>query len=567
VTNMNTQVQWLTPPPLWQEFSTLADNAPFRSPAVLRFATDTFMTDLQSVLANAPQTLRNYVARGETWRYPGAGVDYKYTGPSPKPPLKLYQPTHGRFYLIASSLACRKPGLPDHTVNKSAGEAVTFVVRQLRPINPNVAAPPSSDLGAYAEYAWIPASGGAPVAAATPTGPGTPVAGQSNASPSQPGWVPASGPDPVAGEEQLPLSLTQTGSNGTSRRIYIGLIPASRRQQYVGAQTLAASTAGSAASGSTSGTPSDPRSDLFNRTVVAPWHNLHDWWNHRDSTPLSPNQPAEETASSTIASALILYDFSTFLSQYLPNVWNAIVGAAAIGSLNSAESGLYNKLGPGLCQALENANQSGALFESIGPSDQLPSSYTPYLLTDAANWIKPHSLVAPVANALPPLTTITVPAIPPVSQSPSDATGAYWFIVRCVYQKPQCKCNVVSPPCPPFQMASFFDSDAPARRIQVALPVDTSPSALRKYDKGVAFMLSAELRNQMARAKSLSDLSSGSLSPAGGLSIGWVCSFSIPIITICALILLFVLVIALNLVFFWIPFFKICFPVPELEGS
>ena len=33
------------------------------------------------------------------------------------------------------------------------------------------------------------------------------------------------------------------------------------------------------------------------------------------------------------------------------------------------------------------------------------------------------------------------------------------------------------------------------------------------------------------------------------------------------MILLFVIVIALNLVFFWIPFFKICLPVPGLEGD
>jgi hypothetical protein len=101
----------------------------------------------------------------------------------------------------------------------------------------------------------------------------------------------------------------------------------------------------------------------------------------------------------------------------------------------------------------------------------------------------------------------------------------------------------------------------------VALPIDTSPAALRKYDKGVAFMLSKELRNQMARAASLTDLGNGQLGPPGGLTVGWICSLSIPIITICAMILLLIIVIALNLVFFWIPFFKICFPVPELEGE
>jgi len=529
----------------------------------LRFATDTFMQDFQSVLANAPQTLRNYVAQGETWRNPGAGIDY--TGPTPTLPLKLYQPTHLRFYLIASSLACRKPGLPDHTVNKSAGETVAFMVRQLRP---NLGYT-TADCAVYSpttctEYAWIPASGGA---AATTASSGATAQASPNASATQPGWVQASGPDPVAGEEQIPLSQTHFGSNGSTRRLFLGLIPASRRQQYIAGNTLSTSASGSTSSGSTSGTTSDPRMDSLNRQVVAPWHNLHDWWNHIDAATTSSNQAAENQTSSQIASALILYDFSTFLSQYVPDVWNAIDGTTGSGSLNAPELALFNRLGSGLCQALKNANQYGPQFESIGPSNQLPSGYTPYVLTDAANWIKPHSLVAAVTNALPPLSSVNVPAIPPVPQSPSDATGSYWFIVRCVYQRPQCKCSVVSAPSQPFQLASYFDSDAPARRIQVALPVDTSPAALRKCDKGVAFMISKELRNQMARASSLSDLSNGNLGDPGGLTVGWICSLSIPIITICAMILLLVIVITLNLIFFWIPFFKICFPVPELKGN
>ena len=128
----------------------------------------------------------------------------------------------------------------------------------------------------------------------------------------------------------------------------------------------------------------------------------------------------------------------------------------------------------------------------------------------------------------------------------------------------------MSDPSQPFQLASFFDSDAPARPVQVTLPVDTSPAALRKYDKGVAFLISDELQNQIQRVKSLKDLANGNLDSSGSgleVQIGLICSFSIPIITICALILLLVIVIALNLVFFWLPFFKICFPLPILKGK
>jgi hypothetical protein len=47
-----------------------------------------------------------------------------------------------------------------------------------------------------------------------------------------------------------------------------------------------------------------------------------------------------------------------------------------------------------------------------------------------------------------------------------------------------------------------------------------------------------------------------------GLGISWICSFSIPIITICAFFVLNLFLIVLNLVFFWLPFVKICIPIP-----
>ena len=64
----------------------------------------------------------------------------------------------------------------------------------------------------------------------------------------------------------------------------------------------------------------------------------------------------------------------------------------------------------------------------------------------------------------------------------------------------------------------------------------------------------------------MKDLIDGKAGPEdGSLNFSVICSFSIPIITICALILLMILVSLLNIVFWWKPFFKICFPVPRLK--
>jgi hypothetical protein len=120
--------------------------------------------------------------------------------------------------------------------------------------------------------------------------------------------------------------------------------------------------------------------------------------------------------------------------------------------------------------------------------------------------------------------------------------------------------DVVGDPSAAFAIASLFDPDAPQRPVQIALPLDTSPAAFRKARKNVTIMLADQLKQQMQRVKKIKDLENGTLEDAP-LDVGLVCSLSIPIITICALILLMIIVSLLNLVFWWLPFFKICLPL------
>jgi hypothetical protein len=48
---------------------------------------------------------------------------------------------------------------------------------------------------------------------------------------------------------------------------------------------------------------------------------------------------------------------------------------------------------------------------------------------------------------------------------------------------------------------------------------------------------------------------------------GMICSLSIPIITICALILLMIFVSLFDLIFHWLPFFILCFPFPRFNAK
>jgi hypothetical protein len=95
------------------------------------------------------------------------------------------------------------------------------------------------------------------------------------------------------------------------------------------------------------------------------------------------------------------------------------------------------------------------------------------------------------------------------------------------------------------------------------MPVDTSIAGLRRFPKNVSFLISDQLRNQIERVQGikLGDLDDGDLGGESHLDLGMICSLSIPIITICALILLMIIVQLLNIVFWWLPFFKICFPL------
>ena len=159
-----------------------------------------------------------------------------------------------------------------------------------------------------------------------------------------------------------------------------------------------------------------------------------------------------------------------------------------------------------------------------------------------------------------------------------------------VFGSRRCDCGplhpaVMSEPSEVFELAGFFDPEAPLRPIRIALPFDTSPGGLRKFGKNSAFIMSDLLCGQMKRVRRLGfgdlvlsvlpwpfhkDLSVPDGGPCGGSgagSFGTICTLSIPIITIVAFILLIVIATLLDLIFRWLPFLMVCFPVPGLKGK
>ena len=162
------------------------------------------------------------------------------------------------------------------------------------------------------------------------------------------------------------------------------------------------------------------------------------------------------------------------------------------------------------------------------------------------------------------------------------------FCLRFVHLNEDCgplHPPTLSAPSATFELAAFFDADAPARPLRISLPLDVSPAGLRKHSRGTAFVLSDMLCGQVQRAKRLGlidlirhvlpwplhkqlDIGNGEGCRNGrDIDIGMICSLSIPIITICALILLIIIVSLLDFIFRWLPWFVLCFPVPQLKAK
>jgi hypothetical protein len=614
----------------------------FRRPAILRFASDDFMDLFLAMLQENPARLAELRASPETWRkpaphpappQPATGLDRilarqrsrggtatatatatatTATGTATAAaattmPLTLYQPAHQRYYLVAACLVCGIPGLPDRTLDPGAEEKVSFVLRKLRPKTG------ATDPNATDEYAFV-------------------TEGRRS------GWRRAADPAPLAGEEQLPLFPVAYDQEDTRRRrLFAGLIPVGKRETYAGAPELPA--AGASATATTGGTetPPDPRLLLFQRQVTAPWRSLLDQAAAVNKTLCKPGDP-DETPDATkrrgavrearnrlqTGSWYVLLDFAEFLQQQLPNVWSAISGQTV--SLNGAEQALVTRLGgialptdlrddliadePGFPSVYEAADVWSSLQSALAGIGQyttglegVTSAYDRTVASDptSSNPQWPSKLFpladplrsAPldaggvdqledlVAKAFPTTAAGPVPETPIGAQPPLDPRGDDRFVIRCVFERPHCaplRAPLVSEPTEPFRLAGFFDPNAPARPIRIALPVDITPAGLRKFDKNTAFMVSDALRCQIDRMKgvSLGDLVRSVLPwplhkdlPKGGAcaDVGLAISLSIPIITICALIMLIILVTLLDLIFRWLPYFIIVYPVTRLKAK
>lgn len=634
------------------------------APTLLRFDSDDFMDRLLATLADAPQTLPEFVARPESWQQqaaptPAPAIEApksaaaraltrqrsllgfkRETLPAPPPapmPLKLFQPVHQRFYVAAAHLVCELPGLPTRTT--SGGDKSGMLLRRLLP------------------------NGGE---AAFFKQPGQPSR-----------WVPlADASQPLPGEEWLSVfPLAYTTPDGHPRKLLAGLVPAARHDDFRFAPQQPA----------TPPTVADDLKASAQQAFIAPWQGLIERARAtRDAggspmpgTPWEKTQAdrdsavAQRTAAATLSFPLannqlqesswrLLQDMQEWLAAHLPEVHAKLGGGtvgraradALLGVLQSAAIGLapfgtwlstavtgkatatslrdalarIAAFTPGLdAAALSFPPQGGAPnpwptfsfpLAVATPSGVLEGPFTAWnSLAMPADYVPPpapQDIQDTANNLLDKLRyhldraideAFTANALGAVRPQAPDAarlarelkatleadSGPPRYVLRFVHQR--CDCGplhpaVMSERSEVFELAGFFDVDAPLRPIRIALPFDTSPGGLRKFGKNSAFIMSDLLCGQMKRVRKLGfgdlvlsvlpwpfhkDLSvpdGGPCGSGGGApTFGTICSLSIPIITIVAFILLIVIATLLDLIFRWLPFLMVCFPVPGLKGK
>lgn len=113
----------------------------------------------------------------------------------------------------------------------------------------------------------------------------------------------------------------------------------------------------------------------------------------------------------------------------------------------------------------------------------------------------------------------------------------------------------------PIRIAAWYESSGRAVA-PVPLPNPFDRNAVTSAKPTSSFAVPPALSNVMAGV-TLTGLSNGqAASPGPSIGLGWICSFSIPLITICAFFVLNIFLSLLNIVFFWLAFIKICIPFP-----
>jgi hypothetical protein len=148
-----------------------------------------------------------------------------------------------------------------------------------------------------------------------------------------------------------------------------------------------------------------------------------------------------------------------------------------------------------------------------------------------------------------------------------DLTAARYQVRAFVRLRPDGECparTVWSEYSEPFTIAPWYEG-AGAPPVQVQLPDATNRAFLKSLKPNVAFVVPPSLNNLLAG--DLKKLADGDGKASDSPALQWICSFNLPVITICAFIVLNIFLSLFDLIFRWMLFIKICIPFPKIGNG
>jgi hypothetical protein len=197
----------------------------------------------------------------------------------------------------------------------------------------------------------------------------------------------------------------------------------------------------------------------------------------------------------------------------------------------------------------------------LGPDTTLDTSVTMPIAWDTISDQDQQTLLDLLIAALAPQSAKVL--APQGRFQDSSRLYTVRVFLRIKPKDPGCPTQLIwSCPSEPFRIAAWYESSGRPHP-PITLP---DPSKLRALAKpNTSFAVPAGLMNAM-QGSSLSGLMKGK-GGGGGITIDWICGFNIPLITICAFFVLNIFFSLLAIIFFWLPFFKICIPIPVPKPS
>jgi hypothetical protein len=133
-----------------------------------------------------------------------------------------------------------------------------------------------------------------------------------------------------------------------------------------------------------------------------------------------------------------------------------------------------------------------------------------------------------------------------------------------VRQEENCPPKIVwSEYSPQYTIRPWF-APSPAPPPLVPLP-DIDPNFLRSVKPNVSFVIPPGLASILSNRPDA--FLSGSAGPGVRMALDMICGFNIPIITICAFIVLNIFLTLFDIIFHWMMFIKICMPFPRRSAG